>query len=120
MTLGIPLRDDFDGFALRALSKKTKDAARARRLLALAEIDDGHSRSDAARIGRVTLQIVRDWAIRFNTRGPSRGFLSGFTLFGIAETLPRRPGEPLCEKSTSPGISSSELQILPHRDLCLD
>ncbi|WP_208248648.1 IS630 family transposase [Rhizobium sp. T1470] len=76
MTSGIPLRDDFDGFALRALAKGTKDAAQARRLLALAEIYDGHSRSDAARIGGVTLQIVRDWVIRFNARGPS-GLING-------------------------------------------
>ncbi|MBY5338670.1 helix-turn-helix domain-containing protein [Rhizobium leguminosarum] len=76
MTLGIPLRDDFDGFALRALAKSTKDAAQARRLLALAEIYDGHSRSDAARIGGVTLQIVRDWVMRFNARGPS-GLING-------------------------------------------
>ncbi|NKL25176.1 helix-turn-helix domain-containing protein, partial [Rhizobium leguminosarum bv. viciae] len=47
-----------------------------RRLLALAEIYDGHSRSDAARIGGVTLQIVRDWVIRFNARGPS-GLING-------------------------------------------
>ncbi|NEJ26039.1 hypothetical protein GR247_39355 [Rhizobium leguminosarum] len=59
MTSGLPLRDDFDGLALRALAKGTKDAAQARRLLALAEIYDGHSRSDAARIGGVTLQSKR-------------------------------------------------------------
>ncbi|NEJ24578.1 helix-turn-helix domain-containing protein, partial [Rhizobium leguminosarum] len=76
MTSGLPLRDDFDGLALRALAKGTKDAAQARRLLALAEIYDGHSRSDAARIGGVTLQIVRDWVIRFNARGPS-GLING-------------------------------------------
>ncbi|MDL2410350.1 helix-turn-helix domain-containing protein [Rhizobium calliandrae] len=76
MRSGIPLRNDFDGFALRALAKGTKDAAQARRLLALAEIYDGHSRSDAARIGGVTLQIVRDWVIRFNARGPS-GLING-------------------------------------------
>ncbi|MBY3349064.1 helix-turn-helix domain-containing protein [Rhizobium laguerreae] len=75
MTSGLPLRNDFDGFALRALAKGTKDAAQARRLLALAEIYDGHSR-DAARIGGVTLQIVRDWVIRFNARGPS-GLING-------------------------------------------
>jgi transposase len=37
----------------------------------LAEIYDGGSRSDAARIGGVTLQIVRDWVVRFNARGPN-------------------------------------------------
>jgi transposase len=38
--------------------------------LALAEIYNGGSRSDAARIGGVTLQIVRDWVVRFNAGGP--------------------------------------------------
>ncbi|MBX4996170.1 helix-turn-helix domain-containing protein [Rhizobium lentis] len=32
----------------------------------MAEIYDGGSRTDAARIGGVTLQIVRDWVVRFN------------------------------------------------------
>lgn len=35
MTLGIPPRDDFDGFALRALAKSTKDAARLGGFLSL-------------------------------------------------------------------------------------
>ena len=41
MAAAIALRDDFDGPALRRLAKGTKDAAQARRLLALAEIRDG-------------------------------------------------------------------------------
>ena len=45
-------------------------------MLALAQIYDGGSRSEAARIGGVTLQIVRDWVIRFNIRGPD-GLLDG-------------------------------------------
>ncbi len=45
-------------------------------MLALAEIYDGGSRSAAARIGGVGLQIVRDWVIRFNARGPD-GLLDG-------------------------------------------
>jgi transposase len=39
-------------------------------MLALAEIYDGCSRSDAARIGGVGLKIVRDWVVQFNARGP--------------------------------------------------
>src|SRR3712207_6464495 len=46
------------------------DAAQARRLPALAAIYDGASRTDAAKIGGVTLQIVRDWVLRFNAQGP--------------------------------------------------
>jgi transposase len=76
MTRPIPLRADFDGSALRRLAKATKDAAQARRLLALAEIYDGGSRTDAARIGGVTLQIIRDWVLRFNARGPG-GLING-------------------------------------------
>jgi len=76
MGLAIPLRDDFDGATLRRLARGTKDAAQARRLLALGEIYDGALRSDAARIGGVTLQIVRDWVLRFNGRGPA-GLVNG-------------------------------------------
>ena len=36
----------------------------------LAAIYDGASRTEAATIGGVTLQIVRDWVLRFNARGP--------------------------------------------------
>ena len=49
----VPLRTDFDAAALRAIARKTKDGPQARRLLALAEIYDGGSRPDAARIGGV-------------------------------------------------------------------
>jgi len=61
---------DFTGLQLRALAKQTKDAAFARRLLALAEIFDGGSRRDAARIGGVGVQTIRDWVLRFNAKGP--------------------------------------------------
>ena len=70
MGAAIGLRTDFDGATLRRLARKTKNANQSRRLLALAEIYDGSSRSDAARIGGVGLQIVRDWVVRFNARGP--------------------------------------------------
>jgi transposase len=69
MGVAIELRADFDGATLRGLARKTKNANQSRRLLALAEIYDGGSRSDAARIGSVGLQIVRDWVVRFNARG---------------------------------------------------
>ena len=71
MGSAVLLRDDFDGTGLRQLARQTKDANQARRLLALATNYDGGSRSDAARIGSVTLQIVRDWVLRFNERGPT-------------------------------------------------
>jgi transposase len=36
----------------------------------LAEIYDGGTRGDAAKIGGVGLQTVRDWVLRFKARGP--------------------------------------------------
>jgi putative transposase len=76
MGSAIVLREDYDGAALRRLARLSKSANQARRLLALAQIYDGGSRSEAAKIGGVTLQIVRDWVIRFNARGPD-GLLDG-------------------------------------------
>jgi transposase len=70
MAAAVGLRGDFDGPVLRRLARRSKDAGQARRLLALAEIYEGGSRGDAARIGGVTLQSVRDWVLRFNAQGP--------------------------------------------------
>src|SRR5215211_6789089 len=55
----IPLRTDFDADALRRIARRSKDGAQARRLLALAAIYEGATRTEAARIGGVTRQIVR-------------------------------------------------------------
>ena len=69
MAAPIPLRSDLTAAALRHQARRTRDASQARRLLALAEIYDGGTRSQAARIGGVTLQIVRDWVLRVNVLG---------------------------------------------------
>jgi len=66
----VPLRTDFDANALRAIARTAKDGPQARRLLALAAIYDGATRTEAARIGGVTLQIIRDWVVKFNAHGP--------------------------------------------------
>lgn len=76
MGLVIGLRADYDGAALRRLARTSRSANQARRLLALAAIYDGGSRSAAARIGGVGLQIVRDWVVRSNDHGPG-GLLDG-------------------------------------------
>jgi transposase len=70
MRPGIELRTDYDAARLRALARTTRNAGQSRRLLALAEIYDGGTRSKAARVGGVGLQTVRDWVVRFNARGP--------------------------------------------------
>lgn len=69
MAKAIALRTDHGADDLRRLARASRDAAQTRRLLALAAIYDGASRTQAARIGGVGLQIVRDWAMRFNAEG---------------------------------------------------
>jgi transposase len=76
MGAAIGLREDFGGGQLRALARRAKDAGQARRLLALAVIYDGARRTEAARIGGVGLQIIRDWVLCFNARGPD-GLITG-------------------------------------------
>jgi transposase len=76
MSIPIPLRGDFNASQLRGLAKRAKDGRQARRLLALAAIYDGATRSEAAKLGDVGLQIIRDWVLRFNARGPD-GLLNG-------------------------------------------
>lgn len=68
--MAIALRVDHDATRLRSTARKTKDAPQARRLLALAAIYDGATRTEAAKIGNVTLQIIRDWVVKFNADGP--------------------------------------------------
>jgi len=70
MAAPIRLRADYDSDAVRRLARTSRDADQTRRLLALALIYDGGSRSDAARFASVTLQIVRDWVVKFNDLGP--------------------------------------------------
>jgi len=71
MAAAIELRGDLDGDDLRRLARDSRDAKQVRRLLALAVIRDGGTRTEAARVGGVGLQIVRDWVLRFNAEGPS-------------------------------------------------
>ena len=65
------LRADYVGEDLRKAARASRDADQTRRLLALAEIYDGAARGDAATVGGVTVQIVRDWVVRFNAKGPA-------------------------------------------------
>ncbi len=70
MAAPVALRSDYGGAALRRLAKVSEDANQTRRLLALAVVCDGGLRSEAASIGGVGLQVVRDWVLRFNAEGP--------------------------------------------------
>jgi hypothetical protein len=81
-------------------SRKTKDGPQARRLLALATIYDGGTRTEAAKIGGVGLQIIRDWVLRFNARGPDglassrkrRAAIKAFLAFRSSKLLSKIMG----------------------------
>jgi transposase len=76
MAAAIGVRGDYNAARLRELAKRSDDANQTRRLLALAAIYDGGSRTEAAKIGGVGLQTVRDWVLAFNAEGPS-GLVNG-------------------------------------------
>jgi len=70
MSGAVRLRDDFTAVDLRQLAKSRNDPGQIRRLLALAAVYDGMKRSDAAKIGGMDRQTLRDWVHRFNEEGP--------------------------------------------------
>jgi transposase len=70
MGAAVRLRSDYTSGDLRRLGRASRNADQTRRLLALAAIYEGASRTMAARIGGVGLQIIRDWVLRFNEEGP--------------------------------------------------
>ena len=76
MAAAVRVRWDYEAAQIRVLAKRSKNAAQTRRLLALAAIYDGGSRTEAARIGGVGLQTVRDWVLAFNAEGPP-GLVNG-------------------------------------------
>ena len=71
MSACIALRDDYDSIRLRGLAKRSRDPRQVRRLLALAAVYDGMSRTEAAKVGGMDCQTLRDWAHRFNEEGPA-------------------------------------------------
>jgi transposase len=76
MSAPVRLREDYDARHLRALAKASRDANQTRRLLALAAIYDGSARGEAAAIGGVGVQTIRDWVLAFNADGPP-GLIDG-------------------------------------------
>lgn len=70
MGSAVKMRGDYSAAALRRLATRTKDVRRSRRLLSLAAVGDGMSREEAARIGGMDRQTLRDWVHRFNEQGP--------------------------------------------------
>lgn len=70
MSSAVTLRTDFSAEDLRCLARRSKTNNQSRRLLSLAAVLDGMTRTDAARIGGMDRQTLRDWVHRFNEAGP--------------------------------------------------
>lgn len=94
MAAAIGLRADYDAARLRELAKRSEDADQTRRLLALAVVYDGGSRSEGAQAGAVGLQTFRDWVLRFSLMA-AIGYSPESYMGGSSETSPcteaRRP-----------------------------
>ncbi len=70
MGSAVKLRTDYSPVELQRLARVSKDVSQSRRLLSLAAVLDGMNRSDAAQVGGMDRQTLRDWAHRFNEAGP--------------------------------------------------
>jgi transposase len=62
-------RTALDAAGLRRAAGQTRDADAARRMLALALVLDGHSRTEAATLCGMDRQTLRDWVHRYNEFG---------------------------------------------------
>ena len=82
MGKAVDLRGDYTAAGLRALARRARDGRVVRRLRALAAVYDGASRSEAAKVGGMDRQTLRDWVVAFNAHGPD----------GLRDA--RRPGAP--------------------------
>lgn len=70
MPAPIRIRRDFTPDRLREIADQLPDRAHARRIRAIAAILEGKSRAEAAVIGGMERQTLRDWVHRFNSAGP--------------------------------------------------
>ena len=57
--MAISLRTDYDATSVRQAAGTAGDAAQVRRLLAIAAVYDGMSRTDAAKVGGMDRQTLR-------------------------------------------------------------
>src|SRR5256885_13145961 len=95
MAAAVRVRRDYEAAQIRVLAKRSKNAAQTRRLLALAAIYDGGSRTEAARIGGVGVRTGGGLGLGVKTGG-APGFGDGK---GPGEPPPLHGGNPagLCQ-----------------------
>ncbi len=70
MAKPIAITGDWTASELRRLAAASRHANQSRRLLSLAAVLDGMNRTEAAKIGGMDRQTLRDWVHRLNTQGP--------------------------------------------------
>jgi transposase len=70
MGRAIAVRTDYRSGDLGRVAQRVKNAAQARRLLAIAAALDGATREEAAKIGGMDRRTLRDWVNPFNEQGP--------------------------------------------------
>ena len=70
MGRAIAIRAGYTSSGVRGVAQRVKNAGQVRRLLAIAAVLDGATRAEAATIGGMDRQTLRDWVIRFNKQGP--------------------------------------------------
>ena len=66
----ISVTDKYTAPSPRSVAWRSKHAGQARRLMALAALYDGATRTEAAAVAGVTVQIIRDWVLKLNAHGP--------------------------------------------------
>jgi len=62
-------REDLDAAGLRRAARRASSVAASRRMLALALVLEGTSRSEAAQAAGMDRQTLRDWVHRYNEEG---------------------------------------------------
>lgn len=79
MAAGVAItRTELDAAGLRRAASQSRDADAARRMLALALVQEGRTRTEAARLCGMDRQTLRDWVHRYNEQG----------LPGLSDRLP--------------------------------
>ncbi len=62
-------RTELDAAGLRRAAGRSRDSDASRRMLSLALVLDGHSRTEAAELCGMDRQTLRDWVHRYNAEG---------------------------------------------------
>lgn len=81
MPSAVKMRTDLTPAELRRLAASSKHANQSRRLLSLAAVMEGRSREEAARIGGMDRQTLRDWVHRFSASFNAILQVDGYTAY---------------------------------------